>query len=89
MMFSRKVSPRRTICEVHREIYDILEEHFKDSKQFPELESRLQECYLMAKKMSLKLQQYKNGWDRGWWEKQESKVRREKLKRRGMRDDAR
>lgn len=52
---SKKVSPTRTICEVHREIYDEL-------KGIPYTENAvklLEEAYGMAKRMSAKLVSYK------------------------------
>lgn len=85
MTFSNKVSPRRTICEVHREIYDILAQHLADSEHFDALEDLLQESYTMAKKMDLKLRQYKHGWDDGWWQRQSEAVKTEKLRRRRQR----
>lgn len=69
---------RRTICEVHREIYDILDTHLRDSEHFPVLVEKLEEVYRMGKKMSAKLRQYKFNYDDDWWEtisKQEAKAR--------------
>ena len=85
MTFATKVSPRRTICEVHREIYDILYDSLADSPHFAELESRLQESYQMAKRMDAKLRQYKNGYDKGWWERQDDRIVKQKLKKRAQR----
>jgi len=54
----------RTICEVHREMYDIvIEKDCVDEK----LVQLLQESFVMAKKMDGKLRQYKFGYDEGWW----------------------
>ena len=52
---SHKVNQRRTICEVHREIYDELEE--KDGCDH--IVVLLEEAYRMGKKMSDKLFKYK------------------------------
>ena len=61
---NKRVANFRTICEVHREIYDILDDDetikFEVKEQVIEL---LEESYLMAKKMNGKLQQYKNNYD--------------------------
>lgn len=55
----------RTICEVHREMHDILiNEDCVDEK----LVGLLQEAFTMAKKMDKKLRQYHSGYDKGWWE---------------------
>ena len=72
------VNGMRTICEVHREIYDILIDEYPN-EQVLEL---LNESFVMAKKMNLKLRQYKNNYDDGWWEKSRKKIINEKLKRR-------
>lgn len=62
------VSDKRTICEVHRELYDIAVEHLRGSPQFPAITQKLEEAYLMGKKMNAKLRQYKHNYDDGWWE---------------------
>ena len=54
----------RTICEVHRILYKILEE-----KKEKELLVLVEEAFNMAKKMNNKLRQYKHNYDDGWWEK--------------------
>jgi hypothetical protein len=57
----------RTICEVHREIYRMLKaDGVKDDSLLVEL---LYEAYIMAKKMSQKLRQYKHNYDDNWWKK--------------------
>ena len=68
----------RTICEVHREIYDILYENIPDGHVKKEIETRLEEAFLMAKKMNAKLRQYKHNYDDGWWEKESKEMRQEK-----------
>ena len=62
------VSDKRTICEVHRELYDIAVEHLKDSPHRDVIMHKLEEAYLMGKKMNAKLRQYKFNYDDGWWE---------------------
>jgi len=78
---NKRVANFRTICEVHREIYDILNDdetlEFKVKDEIIEL---LEEAYLMAKKMNGKLHQYKKNYDDGWWEKQKQSIIKEKLK---------
>ena len=63
----------RTICEVHREMYQSinkLHEHGKLSENHSEfLKSRIEEAFTMAKKMNNKLRQYKYNYDDDWWEK--------------------
>lgn len=75
----------RTICEVHREIYDIICDELKDHPSFDNIEVRLDEAYTMAKKMDAKLRQYANRYDDGWWEQEKKSVIKDKLKRRESR----
>jgi len=56
---------RRTICEVHQEIFRELSSRGNES----ELLALVQEAFDMAKKMNNKLIQYKEGYDDGWWKK--------------------
>lgn len=52
-------NPKRTICEVHRELWRTLEK-----VEIPEREqllALLDEAYLMGKKMDKKLKEYKHG----------------------------
>ena len=70
----------RTICEVHREIYDII--HATENNELKDL---LNEAYVMAKKMDAKLRQYKNNYDDGWWEKEKDQVVKEKIEKRILR----
>ena len=56
----KRVSEFRTICEVHREIHDILINDKSISDEVSDkLTELLQEAYVMAKKMNNKLRQYK------------------------------
>ena len=57
-----KVEPRRTICEVHRQIW-------RAAEGDPHIRALAEEAYDMAKRMNAKLREYKNDWDAGWWEK--------------------
>lgn len=80
----KRVSPIRTICEVHREIHDILmEDQSINQKTANKMITLLEEAYIMAKKMNYKLRQYKENYDDGWWEESRKKIIQEKLKRRG------
>lgn len=78
-----KAARRRTICEVHREIYDILYNEFRDHDQFDEIVDKLEEAFTMAKKMAHRLMQYKHNYDDGWWQTisktlaEETRLRRE------------
>lgn len=77
----KRVSEFRTICEVHREIHDILINDKSISDEVSDkLTELLQEAYVMAKKMNNKLRQYKNNYDEGWWEK--NRNIKEKLQKR-------
>ena len=81
----RKINPTvvsiiRTICEVHREMYDLLQEEKIDRKQLVDL---LQEAYGLGKKMDAKLRQYKFNYNDGWFEDQKEEILKEKLERRG------
>jgi hypothetical protein len=75
----------RTICEVHREMYDILFEDLTSDRR-EEVLRRLEEAYGMAKKMDAKLRQYKNDYDDSWWEKERESVIEEKLRIREERE---
>lgn len=78
----------RTICEVHREMYDILYEDLVSDRR-EEVLSRLEEAYSMAKKMDAKLRQYKNNYDDGWWEQERDTVIKDKLRTREGRENKR
>jgi len=80
----KRVSHLRTICEVHREIHDILiETPNLDDKLVNQIIDLLEEAYRMGKKMNYKLRQYKNNYDEGWWEETRKEIVKEKLQRRG------
>jgi hypothetical protein len=78
----KTVNEFRTICEVHREIYDLIEGN-KNTKSKEKIISLLEEVYKMGKKMNNKLIQYKFGWDKDFWDK--NKNYEEKLDRRKSR----
>jgi hypothetical protein len=79
----KRVSSFRTICEVHREIYDLVSKKgLLDVKISEQIIDLLEEAYAMAKKMNSKLSQYKHGYDDGWWEKERQNITKEKLRRR-------
>lgn len=82
--YSRKFG--RTICEVHRELYDILFEEMKENDQYDRVLDMLEEAYGMAKKMDAKLRQYKHNYDDNWWEKERQEVVQEKLRTRRKRE---
>ena len=61
----RRASSWRTICEVHREMFDICE-------TLPDpVKSRIQnlviEAFIMGKKMDAKLREYCAAWDEGFY----------------------
>ena len=76
-----RIPQRRTICEVHREMYDHLEASGADEK----IIGLLEEAYAMAKRMHLKLVQYKEGYDRDWYDWETQKAKDEKLALRSKR----
>ena len=87
---NKRVANFRTICEVHREIYDILDnDEDLEYEVKDEIIELLEEAYLMAKKMNQKLQQYKHNYDDGWWEKEKKSIIKEKLKLRGGKQNKR
>ena len=79
LMLNHWVSKRRTICEVLREINDIL----IDSPDYHLIVPFLLEATLMAKKMDRKLREYKNDWDKKLYKKNMDYDL--DIKRRGMR----
>jgi hypothetical protein len=74
----KKVANFRTICEVHREIYDLIVAN-KNIKNKDEIVKLIDEAYIMAKKMNGKLYQYKENYDDGWWEEQKAEIIKDKL----------
>jgi hypothetical protein len=62
-----RVSKKRTVCEVLREINDM---HQRNNKHDKEIRMKLFEAEYMAKRMSLKLLELQPDiYDKGWWKK--------------------
>lgn len=61
-----KSSSWRTICEVHREIYDLTEEMPEELKV--KVRELVIDAFIMGKKMDGKLKSYKQDWDAGFYE---------------------
>lgn len=59
----QRASSFRTICEVHREIYDATTD--------PVIRELVLEAFIMGKKMDAKLREYKADWDAGFYDKNE------------------
>lgn len=60
----RRASSFRTICEVHREIFDL-------AAGQPDLQELVIEAFIMGKKMDSKLREYKLDWDAGFYGRNE------------------
>lgn len=86
---TKKIQKFRTICEVHREIYDLVFDNMPDGLAKQDIENKLEEAFLMAKKMNDKLRQYKYNYDDDWWELQSKELRDEKYKLRNLRNNDR
>ena len=56
----------RTICEVHREMYQLVMQ-LDDWEMKDALLPLLREAFGYGKKMTNKLRQYSKGYDAGWW----------------------
>ena len=54
---------KMTICEMHRQIYHKL----KEGGKFEDVEQLLLDAFNTAKKMSMKLRQYKRNYDDDWY----------------------
>lgn len=76
---------KRSICEVHRELYDLAHAHLRDPYTLQLFTDKLEEAYAMAKKMQAKLRQYKENYDEDWWERQKEELVKEKLSMRSKR----
>lgn len=64
-MSIRGTSTKRTICEVLRVIND----HHQENTEHDEfIRKLLAEAEAMAKRMSYKMKEYNEHWDKGWWE---------------------
>ena len=58
-------SPRRYICEIHREIYDFLEKHVQDKKLVGQGLDLVAEAYWAGKRMTDRLNQLQDRWQDG------------------------
>jgi|11_taG_2_1085331.scaffolds.fasta_scaffold16247_2 fido (protein-threonine AMPylation protein) len=72
------VNKDRTICEVHREIYDGVFEYMGEGPEREEIELKIEEAFMMAKKMDARLRYYAKNYDDGWWEKESAAIRNQK-----------
>lgn len=79
------VGNKRTICEVHRELYDLAHSYLGGAA-LQEFTALLEEAYTMGKKMQAKLRQYKGNYDEGWWERQSAEIVQDKLALRAGRE---
>lgn len=61
----RLASSRRTICEVHREIYDSCGSFSEPARTA--IRELVIEAFIMAKKMDGKLREYKSDWSKGFF----------------------
>lgn len=61
-----KASSFRTICEVHREIFDATEATDEPAKS--QIRELVIDAFIMGKKMDGKLKEYKNDWDAGFYD---------------------
>jgi len=81
ILLTKYVSNKRTICEVHREIYDILLD-LPDGEKKEQAIDLIEEAFKMAKSMNRKLFEYKSDWDKGVYKKQsKAAIKRKKTKR--------
>ena len=83
---THKTQKLRTICEVHRELYDLIYDNMPAGQVKNDIECKLEEAFLMGKKMNGKLRQYKHNYDDGWWDKESEEIRQEKYMLRNERN---
>jgi hypothetical protein len=62
----RRASSYRTICEVHREIFDAAETLPQAARD--RIQNLVLDAFIMGKKMDAKLKEYKADWDAGFYE---------------------
>jgi hypothetical protein len=77
-----RAGPKRTICEVLRELWDIAAV-IPQEDLAGELRARILTAYDMAKRMNRKLREYRHDWDEGFWSDNEDLE--QDLKRRSKR----
>ncbi len=80
----KKVNSLRTICEVHREIYDLLIIHLQNNpKALVLIVPKLEEVYLMGIKMNLKMIERKcevKDWAQHHTQKEAAALRKERIR---------
>lgn len=62
----RRASSFRTICEVHREIFDLCETLPEPVKT--KVQDLVIEAFIMGKKIDARLREYKADWDAGFYD---------------------
>lgn len=79
----KRVSDFRTICEVHREIYEVITKEKLTKYDVQAIVELLEEAYKLGKKMDKKLREYKYGYDDDGFYEPNTNID-EKLKDRGI-----
>src|SRR6056300_567245 len=69
---------KKTICEVHKEMYDIISKFPNDNDKIILME-KLQEAFLMAKKINIRLHKHTFNHSDDWYEKQYEAIHYEKI----------
>lgn len=67
----KRASSFRTICEVHREIFDLTEPNadpWVAHNAMFKIRDLVLEAFVMGKKMDAKLREYKADWDAGFYD---------------------
>jgi ubiquinone/menaquinone biosynthesis C-methylase UbiE len=62
-----KVTQKRTLCEVLREVFDLIDDPRVPVDIHCAAQNSLEDAYTMAKKMDKKLHEYKYNWDETFW----------------------
>jgi tRNA U54 and U55 pseudouridine synthase Pus10 len=62
----RRASSWRTICEVHREIFDACDSLEAEKKK--QLQDLVIEAFIIGKKIDARLREYKGDWDSGFYQ---------------------
>lgn len=78
LKWMKRASPFRTICEVHREIFDLAQTLPEEKKTA--IEDLVLDAFIMGKKMDAKLKEYKSDWANGFYEVNEDR-RKDRVKR--------
>ena len=86
---SRHRIGKRTICELHRELYDlcVVELHDKDPELMMKMIKVLEDAFIMGVKMNKKLIKYKLGCSSKWEQKEfkNEKINKKKIRERRKR----